>query len=135
MAVSRNDMGGRLALLWNDDLELEIVPYNNHHIDGLVKGVDGKLWRCTRIYRHPEVNQKPHTWTLMRRLSGLFSYPWIYCGDFNEILNLAEQMGGNDRNLNMVADFKAAVEECHLIDVECRDILSHGQIDDLGYIL
>lgn len=25
MAISRNGMGGGLALLWNDDLELEIV--------------------------------------------------------------------------------------------------------------
>lgn len=120
MAVSRNGMGGGLALLWNDDLELEIVSYSNHHIDGLVKGVDGKLWRCTGIYGHPEVNQKRHTWTLIKRLSGLFSYLWICCSDFNEILNLAEKTGGNDRNLSMVADFKAAVEECHLTDVECR---------------
>ncbi|KAH9657474.1 putative reverse transcriptase/RNA-dependent DNA polymerase [Citrus sinensis] len=106
--------------LSNDDLELEIVSYSNHHIDGLVKGVDGKLWRCTGIYGHPAVNQKRHIWTLMRSLSGLFSYLWICCGDFNEILNLVEKTGGNDRNLSMVAYFKAAVEDCHLTDVECR---------------
>lgn len=56
----------------------------------------------------------------MRSLSGLFSYLWICCGDFNEILNLVEKTGGNDRNLSMVAYFKAAVEDCHLTDVECR---------------
>ena len=43
LAVDRNGMGGGLAMLWNDDLELEIVSYNNHHIDGLVRGANRKL--------------------------------------------------------------------------------------------
>lgn len=42
--------------MWNNDVELEIVSYSNHHIDGLVRGANGKLWRCTRVYGHLEVN-------------------------------------------------------------------------------
>ena len=51
-------MGGGLAMLWNDDMELEIISYNNHYIDGLVRGANGKLWRCIRVYRDPKVNKK-----------------------------------------------------------------------------
>lgn len=51
----------------------------------------------------------------MRRLLGLFSYPWICFEYFNEILNLNEKIeggGGSGTNLNTMADFKEAVEEC-----------------------
>lgn len=73
-AVSREGMGGGLAMLWNEDLELEIISYSNHHIDAIVRGIDGRQWRCTGIYGHLEAGQKQHTWTLLRRLTGLFSY-------------------------------------------------------------
>lgn len=99
---------------------MEIASYCSHHIDAIVRGVDGKQWRCTGIYGHPEVGQKRHTWTLLKRLTGLFTYPWICFGDFNEILNPNEKMGGNDKNLSMVAEFRDAVRECKLVNIECR---------------
>ena len=46
------------------------------------------------IYGHPEANQKKHTWTLLRRLADLVVSPWLCFGDFNEVLNLNEKMGG-----------------------------------------
>ncbi|KAH9717801.1 hypothetical protein KPL71_021975 [Citrus sinensis] len=107
-------------MLWNEDLDFEIASYNNHHIDTIIRGIDGRQWRCSEIYGHPEVGQKRHTWTLLRRQVGLFTYPWICYGDFNEILNLNEKTGGNDRNLSMVADFKEVINECKLSDIECR---------------
>lgn len=107
-------------MLWNEDLDLEIASYNNHHIDTIIRGIDERQWRCSEIYGHLEVGQKHHTWTLLRRLVGLFAYPWICCGDFNEILNLNEKTGGNDRNLSMVADFREVINECKLSDIECR---------------
>ena len=118
--VSRNGLGGGLEMLWNEDLDFEIASYNNHHIDTIIRGIDGRQWRCSEIYGHPEVGQKRHTWTLLRRQVGLFTYPWICYGDFNEILNLNEKTGGNDRNLSMVADFKEVINECKLSDIECR---------------
>ena len=51
-------MGGGLAILWNDDVELEIISYSNHHIDGLVRGANRKLWRCIGVYRNSKVNKK-----------------------------------------------------------------------------
>ena len=41
-AVCRSGMGGGLAMLWNEDLDLEIASYSSHHIDAIVRGVDGK---------------------------------------------------------------------------------------------
>ncbi|KAH9684606.1 putative reverse transcriptase/RNA-dependent DNA polymerase [Citrus sinensis] len=121
LSVGRNGMGGGLALLWNHESNISIVSYSNHHIDAVVNEVNGKKWRCTGIYGHPESMQKRHTWTLLRRLAGLFNYPWLCFGDFNEILNLKEKLGGNDRCLNMVAEFREAVNDCSLVDLRCKD--------------
>ncbi|KAH9770133.1 hypothetical protein KPL71_012275 [Citrus sinensis] len=119
-SVGRNRMGGGLALLWNYESDISIISYSNHHIDVVVSEVNRKKWRCTGIYGHPKSMQKRHTWTLLRRLAGLFNYPWLCFGDFNEILNLNEKLGGNDRCLNMVAEFREAVTDCSLVDLGCK---------------
>ena len=36
--VSRNGMGGGLALLWSSDVNVAIASYSNHHIDAIVQG-------------------------------------------------------------------------------------------------
>ena len=65
-------------------------------------------------------NKKHHTWTLLKRLAGIFSHPWCCFGDFNEILNLQEKSGGNEKNIDMVVKFREAVQACNLVDVGYR---------------
>ncbi|KAL9422716.1 hypothetical protein AB3S75_034905 [Citrus x aurantiifolia] len=118
--VRRNGLGGGLALLWNNEVDVNIISYSNHHIDAVIHGVNGKIWRCSGIYGHPETIQKRHTWTLLRRLAGMFTWPWLCFGDFNEILHPNEKLGGKDRNLDMVAAFRETVKDCNLIDLGCK---------------
>lgn len=50
------------------------------------------------------------SWSLLRALTSHSDLPWLYLGDFNEILRWSEKRGGNDRaewqmnNLREVAD-------------------------------
>ncbi|KAH9723192.1 reverse transcriptase domain-containing protein [Citrus sinensis] len=119
-AVDRTGMGSGLALLWRADVNVSITSYSSHHIDALVSSESGLRWRCTGIYGHPELSQKHNTWTLMKRLASLFSYPWCCFGDFNEIMHMHEKNGGNERNLNRVAEFREAVQSCNLQDMGCK---------------
>ncbi|KAH9769616.1 reverse transcriptase domain-containing protein [Citrus sinensis] len=116
-AVSREGLGGGLAMLWNSEITVEIKSFSCHHIDAVVYSEKGSYWRCTGIYGHPEAAQKQHTWKLLRRLATLSSLPWLYFGDFNEVLNLNEKLGGNEKQVNSVADFREAVRECDFIDM------------------
>lgn len=120
-AVNRNGLGGGLALCWSRDFHVNISSYSTHHIDAVVQYENGKQWRCTGVYGHPEMQQKQHTWTLLRRLAGLSNLPWLCFGNFNEILNPNEKCGGKDRNLNMVMSFREAVQDCNLVDLGCTD--------------
>ncbi|KAH9723191.1 reverse transcriptase domain-containing protein [Citrus sinensis] len=80
---------------------LNFRPADNHETLKLeLSSESGLRWRCTGIYGHPELSQKHNTWTLMKRLASLFSYPWCCFGDFNEIMHMHEKNGGNERNLN-----------------------------------
>lgn len=53
----------------------------------------------------------------MRKLATLSSLPWLCFGDFNEVLSLNEKIGGNEKHVNLVADFREAVRECELVDL------------------
>ncbi|KAH9717651.1 reverse transcriptase domain-containing protein [Citrus sinensis] len=119
-AVNRNGLGGGLALCWSSEVHVNISSFSNHHIDAVVQSENGKYWRCTGIYGHPETQQKQHTWTLFRRLASLSDLPWLCFGDFNEILDPREKNGGQDRNVNMMLSFREAVQVCNLIDVGCK---------------
>lgn len=74
-SVSRNGLGGGLAMLWNSNVDVNIASFSSHHIDAEVCNEKGKRWRCTGIYGNPEASQKRHTWTLLRRLAGLSVSP------------------------------------------------------------
>lgn len=116
-AVSREGLGGGLAMLWNPDINVEIKSYSKHHVDVVVHSEKGSYWRCIGIYGHPESDQKKHTWELLRRLAALSFLPWLCFGDFNEVLNLNEKSGGRDRRASMVIDFREAIRDCGLMDL------------------
>lgn len=81
---------------------------------------NGTFWRCTGIYGHPEVEQKHNTWTLLHRLAGLSSLPWLCSEDFNEILHLNEKAGRHKRCASAVNEFREAIKECRLSDLSCK---------------
>lgn len=117
--VSSKGKSGGLAMLWSQDIKVDIASFSDHHIDAEVEVENGKHMRCTGVYRHPEASQKKHTWTLLRRLVGLSSSPWLFFGDFNEILHLNEKNRGNDRDANWINDFREVIRECKLRDLGC----------------
>ena len=116
-AVSCSGRGGVLALLWNEETCVQIKSFSKHHIDAEVQMANGRQMRCTGVYGHPEMGQKQHTWTLLRRLAGSSPSPWLCFGDFNEILHPHEKSGGNERNVNSINSFRQPLRDCELADV------------------
>lgn len=45
------------------------------------------------------------------------SLSWLCFGYFNEVLNLNEKLGGKERQVNMVAEFRETLRECDLVDL------------------
>ncbi|XP_024033484.1 uncharacterized protein LOC112095607 [Citrus clementina] len=115
--VDRRGRGGGLAMLWSSEIVVQIKSFSNHHIDAEVQTENGKLFRCNSVYDHPEVGQKKHIWTLLRRLAGLSLLPWLCFGDFNEVLHPYEKTGGNERELSLIRNDREALRDCNLVDM------------------
>ena len=67
---------------------LDVLTSSDNHIDGVMdKGMDD-AWRFTGFYEDPETASWENSWNLLRDLSQRLGLPWVYVGDFNEILRL-----------------------------------------------
>lgn len=118
--VGRYGLRRGLAMMWDTEVRMEVKSYSKHHIDTVVHYENGGYWRCTGIYGHPESRQKNHTWTLIKRLATLSSLPWLCFGDFNEIIKPSEKLGGNDRDVRMMLEFRNTMQECELMDLSWK---------------
>ncbi|KAF2301217.1 hypothetical protein GH714_020887 [Hevea brasiliensis] len=87
------------------------------HIDVLVEVAMLGEWRITGFYGRPNRNERRASWALLRELASQYSYPWVCCGDFNAILTQDEKRGGNFYPTYLVQDFRDAVLQAGLSDV------------------
>lgn len=73
-----------------------------------------KRWRLTGFYGHPKASQRKHSWQLLRRLSNQSNLPWLFIGDYNEILHISET---EDRAPSLMRAFREALADCTLHDL------------------
>lgn len=109
---------GGLALLWKDDVALEVVGFSHNHIDSTIQDMDdGPEWRFTGYYGHLEKRRIKDSWQLLRNLSNLNSLPWAIMGDFNDLLDNTEKRGRTNHPTWLLRGFKETVKECGLKDL------------------
>lgn len=114
--VDRVGLSGGLALLWNEEVDLTIKSYSRYHIDALVE--EGSSFRFTLFYGNPRASLRKDSWTLLRKLSERVAGPWVVIGDFNEIIDQDEINGERLRDRNLMTNFRDALFDCDLCDVE-----------------
>lgn len=54
----------------------------------------------------------------IKRLIVLSSLLWLCFGDFNGVLNLNEKLRRGDKRVSMVNNFREAIKDCDLMDLE-----------------
>ncbi|KAH9671372.1 reverse transcriptase domain-containing protein [Citrus sinensis] len=75
-AISSSGKGGGLAMMWSENVNLEIKSYSKHRIDTCIKTVEGSCWRGTGVYGNPKIEERKHTWELLKRLSAVHLETW-----------------------------------------------------------
>jgi exonuclease III len=115
---SRNRSGG-LAMLWSNNVNLNIVGYNNNMIDCYIMCDNGRNnWRATDIYGFPNHDNKTLTCDLISNLNHTnVNDQWLLFGDFNLILNSYEKQGGRDNNYNIINMAQNTINDCNLVDL------------------
>ena len=118
MVVDSIGKGGGLALLWMNEVCLEVLSFSNHHIDfKLGDPTCDETWKFTGFYGYPVAGDRWKSWNTLRRLFESHSLPWLCAGDFNEILYDNEKLGGVLRSTKLMENFRGVLNDCNLQEV------------------
>ncbi|KAL0340133.1 UNVERIFIED_CONTAM: hypothetical protein Sradi_4530100 [Sesamum radiatum] len=114
---------GGLAVFWDKSVSVQLQNYSQNHIDLSVQIEEGQpYWRFTGIYGEPESSKRISTWHLLHRLHTQSQRAWICAGDYNEILDNSEKLGGPLRPNWQMRNFRKALADCELHDIGCTGI-------------
>jgi len=103
---------------------------SKNHIDLEVLETGGDKWRFTGIYGEPQSDLKYKTWERMEWLKDQDNeqLPWLYVGDFNEILFHHKKEGARDHNLVLIG-LKVLWKSANLVIWVFLVTFSHGEIN------
>ena len=116
--VSSNEMNGGLALMWKEDIKVELQTFSPSHVDALVDGgIEYGWWRVMDFYGNLEMAKRPEAWVKLKQLSTTSTLPWIVIGDFNEITGMSKKEGGSARPRQQMTNFVNTINYCGLRDI------------------
>lgn len=108
---------GGLALLWKQDINIQLTTVLLNHIDVVVRDIRREEWGFTSIYGFPEEENKVKTCALLKALARATKLPWLCGGDFNLMLMESEKRGGEVFNTNEANILREAMEDCQFMDL------------------
>ena len=117
LIVKKPKAGGGLALLWRNDVNLDVINFTDNHILAKVVEDDGFVWFLTGFYGWPEASEKKKSWALLSHLKTFVNGPWCCIGDFNAILHSSEKQSLHSPPYSQMDEFCKVLEVCQLADL------------------
>ena len=91
LIVKKPNSGGGLALLWREEMTLDVINFTDNHILAKVVKDDGFVWYLIGFYGWPMAIEKRKSWALLSHLRSFIEGPWCCIGDFNAVLHASEK--------------------------------------------
>lgn len=82
---------GGLALLWKQDIKLDVLDANANVIDTSIK-VEGKSFFASFVYADTDRMKRRAIWDHLIELSNARDQPWYITGDFNDLLTTRRRL-------------------------------------------
>lgn len=115
--ASNEDQGGKIWLLWGEEIDVVVLSASNQFIHCSVKDrVSNAEFFASFIYAKCTVKEIIDLWQDLMNLAAAVNMPWMVGGDFNTILNADEKIGRVDASLISMNDFRDCVDACGLMD-------------------
>lgn len=114
--VEPEGIGGGLALLWKEEVQVKILSSSSRWIDTHIVWKD-KTFFLTGVYGDPISSERSKVWEQLIRIREGRNDPWILLGDFNEILCNEEKRGGVIRSESSFFPFRNLMTACGLMEV------------------
>ena len=110
-------LSGGLSLFWNDDTDITILESSPNLVDTRVvhKGVTTFV---SFVYGAPATEDRTAYWQKLTTVGQGRDSPWLLTGDFNDILNNAEKVGGPVRFEGSFTAFRSFVAQNGLWDLK-----------------
>ena len=109
-SVPPQGTSGGLALIWTDNIKVEILESSENIIDTKV-AFKGSSSFISFIYGAPSVENRAAVWAEISRIGTNRDLPWLLTGDFNEILDNTEKVGGPPRWEGSFTTFRTFVSQ------------------------
>ncbi|XP_042939538.1 uncharacterized protein LOC122274575 [Carya illinoinensis] len=123
LVVDSKGSSGGLAMLWKDDVKVQLFNFSRWHISVYVKtSANETPWMLTGFYGHPMTSKRAQSWALLRVLKPTAPTAWMCIGDFNEITSQSEKMGALIRPYKQLEAFREAIEFCDLTGLNTRGL-------------
>lgn len=110
-------VSGGLALSWKDSVHLEVLFSSPNVIDTRVE-FNSKTFFVSYIYGAPNREDRPRFWQLMTDIRLGRTEPWLLTGDFNDLLDNTEKVGGPLRWEGSFLSFRNFVSQYGLWDLQ-----------------
>ena len=115
--VKKPGHGGGLALLWKEDIGVDVFKFLDNQISVTVTESDGFQWVLTSFYGWLETQDQYKSWALLSHICSLIDGAWMCIGDFNKMLNSSEKLSCRPVPPRQLDAFHAALERCNLVDL------------------
>jgi exonuclease III len=57
-AISSSGRSGGIGIFWNNEINIEILPYSQYHLDAIVSSDLMESWRLTCVYGEAQVRER-----------------------------------------------------------------------------
>lgn len=84
---------GRLAILWNADIQVEVQTYSRRHISVWIVEENNRKWLLIGFYGQRDSSKRQESWKFLAALKPQDEIAWIVVGDFNDVVTNDEKKG------------------------------------------
>ena len=93
VTIGLKGRAGGICLLWSNNLDVEILEFNSHLIVIQIRDCN-VYWSFVGFYSPPYKSKRMKSWVNLHALLVSIQGPWVYCGDFNVVINDSQKDGG-----------------------------------------
>lgn len=87
VVVDPSGIGGGLALLWKDEVKVEILTTSSNLFDLRYEDpTQGKPFPLSCVYAPATYHERGRIWDQIKHIKPASNLPWVWIGDFNETL-------------------------------------------------
>ena len=112
-------LSGGIWVLWDDRrCNVDVMRATNQSVAMLIRVPSLPFpWLFSTIYASPYLHKRLQLWHHLESLALDFKFPWLAMGDFNELLNSLDKLGGRPLILSRVHAFHSCLSNCGLFEV------------------